>query len=493
MTSIPPRNVRFADTRRDRAWFQPDLRAPRHRRNLRDFGKRYSALFRALRRDERFAAFPLMRALETERHNTYIALSLGWRILEQHRDALSWDDAWVTSSHLPSAARVYAGAHPSLADPTKIACYPTRADAARKREVVMSAGKFFHSIFPDSDAKYVQHAAEQFISAGRPTVVFFIDNNSDMDEEALGDEWMRVYRNPRGFSSCMGGFRASPTHPARFYALPGNGLSLAYMTHDNTPRGDIVARAICHRERKAYVRCYGDGRLVCALQAQFGMGPNTDVLCDVECVAYDDCDSGLVAPYIDGDFSIRWDGGRTCKIVSSGGNYYAHETSGFACPCTRECDHCGDDCNEGDLEYSDYHDLQICSECRERHYTFAIYDRHSNWTWIEDDQVIEVRGRAYLEEAGVLESHGFVYSSYNEEWLDEDNAVRLEYRSDYVRLEDTVSLDIDNGDDTRALLEDTKIIVKGGTEYRVHEDYDGPEDDPEQPAEEAEHCAAIAA
>ena len=123
----------------------------------------------------------------------------------------------------------------------------------------MTAGRYFQAAGA-GDAAAVQLLAERYIQCRAPTEVHFAET---------ADEWARAYAASRGFTSCMSGDWGSgdSDNPVRFYAYPGNGLALAYITDNDDDDGDVVGRCIVNRERMLAVRTYGDQRLTHALRS----------------------------------------------------------------------------------------------------------------------------------------------------------------------------------------------------------------------------------
>lgn len=475
------------------------LRAPHNRRNYRRLLRGYPKLhaaFKALREDKRFAAIALRDELITVSHFFFANQRLLNRAVERveqelkritadNPEAVTW---CVPESHIiPPGAWTYACAHRAKINPTKIACYPTLADARRKREVVMSVGRFLTQAFPSLTPSEVQSRSEQWIAQGQPIKMHVILNDEPgVDAQETSDHWVRVYRNPHGFSSCMAHFDDTPYHPARFYARLGNHLGLAYLTHNDDPFGNVTARCIVNTQTETYVRVYGDARLAKALEnpamrADAGDDPIAyrldphRALYNVQCNAIF-MRGRLVAPYLDGVQMIRLEDDH-CIITDEQTTHECTATSGYVSERGRQCDCCGGYYDEDDMRYSEYHGRTICEYCRDDDYSYAYVNRYTQ-DWVNNDEVIHLNGEVYLDEPEVLEAHGFVWSEDEEEWLDGDDAVYLSYMADYVSYGNTVALDRPTPEgDERARECDTTTITLDGEELTVHEDYDGPEDE----------------
>lgn len=450
------RESRFADNRKDRYVSMPWKRQSKWALRRNAMSKACAKQFEAVRKDKRFAITALAAALEVngfEFESEYLDRT--------YRAMLAKD--FARDDTIPSHLYTQCGAHRAKSDATKIACYPTLADANRGREVVMSAGKFFKATMPERDDSDIRTLAEAFIEHGKPAKVHFA---------ITSDEWVEVYRSNRGFRSCMTDFKDTYYHPVRFYAYPGNGLRLAYLETD----GDTTARCIVNVEKMKYVRVYGDGRLETALdKLGYSHDPN-GALHGVKCAAIEHPSGGIVAPYLDCSGGFDWNGCADYVTVCANGAYEGDSTDGRVdIEDDRElCERCGDPTNEYDMHFSHVEEVSICSGCASSHYTMAIYDRHRNETYIHDDNVIEINDQWYWDNSDLLTRLGFVYCDHSEEWVNEDDAVFLSYCDQYAKIDNCSELDIetDSGDNW-ALSYDTKRVVIAGEEKLVHVDYDG--------------------
>lgn len=460
-----PKSERFADSRVDRYRDTPWVRNPAfgYRVTRKQVSKTLAHYFRDCRLDRRFALPRLYAAMA--KHGAYTEChTLDAWVRPLHARA------WERDPRIDASLYTATAAHRAEGDRTKIACYPTRADAARGREVVMTAGRFFAAVYPFATAAETQRMSEEYTHDAKPPVVHFVDNSDP-------DGWARVYASNRGFHSCMSGWGADDgLHPARFYAYPGNGLELAYLTHNGRPDGETVARCITHRAKGVYVRVYGDARLASALESQGLRLDAYRALNGVNCRATVD-GSRLVAPYLDACGSVRWAwGDGYCTISDSGLD--AQNTDGFAQMEDERniCNDCGDPMDEDEECYSEHHDVTVCSHCCDRYFTYAMVDRRRNRDYVRDDDVIEIAGECYLNDDGLLSDLDFV-QDIDGDWQDSDDCIYLDYLGEYVLSDDCTRLDIPHGDDEYARDIDVITVTIMGDEKTVHEDYDGPTDE----------------
>lgn len=463
---LRPLRERFADSRADRFAKNPMARKM-CREDRRDVARYASAEFKAVREDRRFALPALAGKLWDAGYGcSYIPdsfrFAFDWRQFDAH-------------PQLEGNALQLAAAHPAKCDPAKIACYPTRADAARGREIVMTAGRFFAACFPHLSPKEIQSKAEAYANAQKPPVMHFAES---------ADDWCRVYSTSRGFSSCMAGKwdKDASSNPIRFYAYPGNGLRLAYLTHNGKPDGETVARSIVNVDRMLFVRVYGDARILRALNAA-GYSCDADAAFDgVKCNARTNRHGDLIAPYVDGSNTrAQWDGSADYCTLGSYGNFDVQCTDGVATgdyddEDMMSCDHCGDRMHSDDSNYSSHHECDVCDTCASRHYTRAIVDRRGNRDLIRDDDVIRINREDYLNDSDVLTECGFMQTS-DGEWLPEDEVIYLDYCDEYVDVDTCTRLDIAHGDDEWARDCDITTITLHGKDLTVHEDYDGDTDE----------------
>lgn len=462
---------RFKDMRADRLFHCNARDRKRIKSDNRMIAKRYSPLFKALREDRRFAVCALECAL-TDAGYYYSA-----RFMTSHLRAMSMH-SFKQCEYIPDTLYRLTAAHSANCDANKIACYPTRADAMRQREVVMSAGKFFAACYPGASAVSVQNLAETYQAAITPPTIFFAED---------ANEWARVYAECRGFGSCMDGkhFDADhPRHPVRAYVYEGNDLRLAYLTHNKLPGGETVARAIVNDDRMTYVRVYGDARLKIALHAA-GYRESGATLKNAKLAAATHGGS-LIAPYIDGDYSsATWDGCSDFFTVNDHGPYECRETNGYASGHNlSECEECGDDYNsEEEGAYSDYHSVSVCQHCAETVFVNAYVSRCQT-DLVREDECVEVNGEWYADNERVLAAHNIV-RTHDDELANLDDCVFLNYLGDYVLCDECVELAFPHGDDEWARECDTKTIVLHGDEKIVHEDYSGEEDEEEEEGEAA--------
>ena len=512
--AIRPKDERFQDTREWRfarytpGWM-PHGSAPRdrffcstagptakaHRRWLAaDAG--FRAALADAKADRRFAIFPLMAALHQRfgwpepRRGDDLASTLRGLLLTKYAPAFAQDgelDFHDDETSMDSIDWEYVRAHPSKVDPAKVACWPTRADARRRREVVMTAGRYFQAAGV-GDAAAVQMRAERYIQSQTPTRVHFAET---------ADEWARAYAASRGFTSCMSGdWEADDrANPVRFYAYPGNGLALAYITDDGDDDGDVVGRCIVNRERMLAVRTYGDQRLTYALLAMgFRLGsevqaypesgtqtrmwgdPSTkSALRGVRCRRIER-DGRLIGPWVDGHPHGSDHGD---YITIGDGELDIQCTDGFIGQSGATCEQCGDYEHEDDMTCVSNGDM-VCEYCLERHYTYAVVTTgrygHTYEYVPNDDVVCTTDDVNFVDDRELLVDAGYVYT-HDGDWSPESECEYLEYLGEYFPTDECTLLDVPHGNDGYARDADTITVILRGERLRVHEDYDGPTDE----------------
>jgi hypothetical protein len=461
---------RFKDLRVSRFRGYEYVRRGKYRDERRIMARACAKEFKAAREDRRFALCELAAALDKHGITSFPAAFLAPIVAHD----------WPEHAAIPRRAWTLTRAHPSVSDPSKIACYPTRKDAERGREIVMSPGRFFAAAFPDWQPSEVQACAETYAQHAAPIKVHFAKD---------ADDWCRVYSSARGFTSCMAGKWDcdDEENPIRFYAHPDNDLELAYLTHNGRANGETVARAIVNTEKLKYVRVYGDARLARALHDMGYSHDSFGALNKQKCNARENGNGDLIAPYLDGVGTVSWDGRRDWCRIDDCGDWDAQETDGTASNgnCAH-CGDCGDRTHEDDMQYSEYEEVSVCSHCLAANFTLAIVGgsrRYPERDYVRDRNVINVGDESYVQDAA--DNFGLVLDA-DGEWQDADDCYFLEYLGEYVHADECIALDVptDDGDDNAREC-DTIVIVLNGEKLRVHEDYNGPTDE--------KRAAAIAA
>lgn len=448
---MEPREARFTDARRDRFAHWPQLRLPACKAQRTKLSIACAAEFKAARLDRRFALPALGYALERAGSD--------WTEVPASFTAPFASHLFSRTDSIPRILYALARGHASLTAPGKIACYPTRADALRNREVVLSPGKFFAACMPGARPAVVQQWAEEYQTAHAPLPLHFA-------KEA--DDWACVYASGRGFTSCMANWNASdPHHPVRFYAHPDNDLFLAYITHCGEPGGAVVARSIVNKASKAYVRVYGDQRLALALEA-LGFTCDADAALDGQQCRVIEHKGSLVVPFLDNRSNIKWKGSQ-CWIDGSG-SISGENTNGLSRDPDdyRDCEHCGDETEEDDTVYAEHTEETICQHCADQHYTYAIFTRHGAETYVPDRDVVTVGGVAYLDDDEVLNAHNIVRDEDGDA-QDLDDCIYLLYLEEYVLHENCTALDVPFGEDTYARTVDTVTNDDGQTVHKEHD------------------------
>lgn len=148
---------------------------------------------------------------------------------------LPWaDEPWVNPDHF---------AHPSLADPFKIAFVKDDVAGVADKMTVMTPGSYLQTYFS-------KHLTPQQIAQWACKV----DTDAELKFADTPDEIERIYTSS-GISSCMAynaGHFPARIHPTRIYGA--GDLRLAYLER----RGKVVARALVYPKKMIVQRIYGD-------------------------------------------------------------------------------------------------------------------------------------------------------------------------------------------------------------------------------------------
>lgn len=336
-------------------------------------------------------------------------------------------------------------AHVSVDDASKIAYYPTVADLLRDRCIRTTMGKFLTKfVGPNSENPLltelqIKTIAERY--ANRQTdvgEVFFVE-----DDDPSG--WEDVYREGPG--SCMHGEDC-----VRIYARKGNGLRLAYIVDaDETPIGRCIVRE--DTDPPQYVRVYpnpDDGDKAMAIHTQFKakletMGYEHGNLDGVK-LAYEECDNGIVAPYIDtgnrGSQSadIGYDSQGQYLRITECGDLRLTETCGYVeNENLHECDECGsryDADEEG--SYSEYHNMNICDHCARNRFITAIINRRGHEDLVREGEVIRCESDDNYYAEDIANECDVYQCADSDEWYHIDDLVQCDagrYEGDFIRAD----------------------------------------------------------
>lgn len=345
------------------------------------------------------------------------------RALVMYNHKSSWippvwlDESWYQSS--PYC--FYHDVHQSEDDPTQIAYNRSVDGIKRNIQTRTRPGKyltqFFSNVLSESDIKY--WAERQVAAATCVAELKFIENDDP-------DGWVEVYEN--GPQSCMRGSRS-----VKVYALPGNGLRLAYLEADD----QIVARSIVvdatnDDKVKGWVRIYSTEQRweTSMLQMLIAAGYDTRTnMNGVKIKLIDAGHRGFVCPYIDygegGEQTVSADESKGVLIIG-GGDWEATCTDGYV-NGGYECDECGaDGLDEDDVTYVESTEQNLCSDCLDNHFTYAYGSRE----W-----------KNYYPEGECI------YCESDSEWYHQDHYAKhdimyVESRDAYYHIDDCVCCDV---------------------------------------------------
>lgn len=454
---------RFKDERKDRLACCYSHEREAIRDNFKKLSKQFAPLFKDVRLDRRFAAPALLTAIRASGwHGGVPGLAAHVAAMGAHRFA---DSRFIDYDLL-----ITTGAHVSTVDQTKIAFFPTRADALRNRVIVSAPGRFYAAAMPHKTPDEIKALADAYTMAHAPVQVFYGKGE---------DDFARIYSNFHSFSSCMGnsdtvswGWDADyEFHPVRAYGHPDNDLELAWISSNGRADGKTVGRAIVNRKHMTHSRIYGDERLKAALRAEGFSDDWNRTMRGQKCLAI--LKRGeLVAPYMDGDYTCAdWDGRADFFTISNRG-IHCQNTNGLSDGYednTRECDDCGERVDEEETHYSEHHETTICSCCRDN-YVVAYTGRNCQ-DLVREDEAVELNCIYYLNDETVLSLHNIVEDE-DGDFQHIDDCIYLEYRSAFVLADDCTKLDVAFDGDDYARDCDVKTVTIDGEQKTVHEDFE---------------------
>lgn len=298
--------------------------------------------------------------------------------------------------------------HMSIDDPSMIAYTPSAEYGKRDRQVRMKVGKYLTQFYGER------------LSAGVIRDIVNACKKLEIKWAVTADEIAYVYTH--GPSSCMSGDNWGSVHPTMVYE---GEFRLAYLERSDV----ILARGLVHDPSMSWVRVYGEeaDTLAGALNAA-GFTKESGWPDGAKLKRVMDRHHNVMMPYIDGSSrGIRETRNGGFAITDRDYVFWADSTTGIYSPGgIDECEHCGDHYyaeNEGG--YSDYHNINICASCCENVFTWAVYDRHGNQTYVNNDDVVSVNDTWYANDQRVLGAHNIVECAFSSDYFTKDNMVEL--------------------------------------------------------------------
>ena len=376
----------------------------------------------------------MLRTVATKRWGEELFSNFGWK--DGWQQPVWEGQAWFRDSVWYRVHQV----HQSEDNPAMIAYNRSIDNIKRNIQTRTKPGKYLTQFFGDvlSQDQIREWAEKQIAFASCEAELKFVENDAP-------DMWIQVYEN--GPHSCMQGKDA-----VQVYCYPDNGLRLAYLEQGD----DIVARAIVRNKSDGtpagYIRIYStEQRWTTKLREDLdaaGYGEQVN-LNNVKLRRIDEeheCgQDGVVCPYIDtGNYgtqkvSIR----ENYLLITEDGDVSATNTCGtIPLYDGRECDECGDTCDEDDMTYVESTEQTVCQHCLDNNFTYAHGRRHQDYFSNDDVIYCESNGEWYHEE----------YANYNDvyqcrvsdDWYHLDDLVCCdvgEYEGDFIHVDEAVRVD----------------------------------------------------
>ena len=156
----------------------------------------------------------------------------------------------------------YQYAHPSYKEPGGIAYTATPEQGMDNRKTRVTAGRYLEQFAPIL-ARYGKSAkglADQFRQLHEPKTLLIADTEAlvqwvyENGPTSCMSSWN--YRKEHGWGWTSPGKWPNDIHACRMY-IAGD-LAVAYLTRDDTPKGNIIGRSLIWPAKKTHSRCYGD-------------------------------------------------------------------------------------------------------------------------------------------------------------------------------------------------------------------------------------------
>jgi hypothetical protein len=322
--------------------------------------------------------------------------------------------------------------HYSLMSPMLIAYYPNLDHFRQGREVRTKLGKYLTQFkeeiqLNDLEIKSITEAHTARVQAQQGWEVRFIESTD-------GTGWVNIYGQGERFNSCMTNSKA-----VQVYAHEKSVLKLAYMLEG----GSVIARAIVRTQNnwddtgdasKGYIRVYPDpnghaeGRFMLDTLKNLGYEKQTNLNgCLLTAIQHVDDDDVFMSPYIDygngGSQTADPENidGKTYLVIGDG-EYDLANTGGWTSNVeTWNCDECGDEVDEDEIEYVEDADRHVCNDCLSNDYTY-VYGRNGDQYYVHHDNAI--------------------YASdeyYDSNYLSENDIYPCEASDEYYHIDDLVN------------------------------------------------------
>jgi hypothetical protein len=351
-----------------------------------------------------------------------------WQYIEWVKYGLNDNDKLKRLQNLFSLHQI----HYSLMSPMLIAYYPNLEHFRSGREVRTKLGKYLTQFkeeiqLTDLEIKSITEAHTARVQAQQGWEVRFIESTD-------GAGWVNIYGQGERFNSCMTNSKA-----VQVYAHEKSVLKLAYMLEG----GSVIARAIVRTQNnwddtgdasKGYIRVYPDpnghaeGRFMLDTLKNLGYEKQTNLNgCLLLGVPHENEDDVFMTPYIDygngGSQTADPENidGKTYLVIGDG-EYDLANTGGWTSNVeTWNCDECGEDVDEDDIEYVEDADRHVCQHCLGNDYTY-VYGRNGDQYYVHSDNAI--------------------YASdeyYDSNYLSENDIYPCEASDDYYHIDDLVN------------------------------------------------------
>jgi hypothetical protein len=318
------------------------------------------------------------------------------------------------------------GVHLSTLDDKLLAYYPSTRHILDDIPQRIKPGRYLKKYFPDMSDDIIRVESAKIIAG------------SGLKTFSSSEDMKRIYmelKNAGTVESCMSKDRWTQ-HPLDAYHESDVELAVMYEF------GEPKARALYNKHNKHFPMIYGHWEKMKNLLEQNGF--KHDTLCGAKINKIVIGGGKVLMPYIDGKRPLNRTENKSTNVdvyddhcvIDAHGNYNANRydegyiyVDGARESDMHECEHCGDDYEDGEGYHIEWDDISVCEYCWDNHtvdvYCVSIYSVRAMYS----DNFIEIDGEYYINDEAA-DYHGWRH--VNGEWRHVNNLILVEDTDEYA-------------------------------------------------------------